>query len=109
MWLEAIQTKLNSFVKCKVFGHVIHTPKGVMVVGYKWVFVRKQNKNNEIVQYNTWLVAQDFSRRPDIDYEKNYSLVMNAITFRFFIGLVVSKTLNIYLMDVVTTYLYIDH
>ena len=55
-----------------------------MVVGYKWVFIRKQNKNNEIVQYNARLVAQDFSQRPDIDYEKNYSLVMNAITLRFF-------------------------
>jgi len=43
------------------------------------------------------LVVQDFSQRPDIDYEKNYSPVMNAITFRFFIGLVVSETLNIHL------------
>jgi hypothetical protein len=34
---------------------------------------------------------------------------MNAIIFRFFIGLIVSETLNIHLMDVVTTYLYIDH
>jgi mannitol-specific phosphotransferase system IIBC component len=31
---------------------------------------------------------------------------MDAITFKFLIGLVVSKTLDICLMDVVTTYLY---
>jgi hypothetical protein len=31
---------------------------------------------------------------------------MNAITFKFFIGLVVSKTLDICLMDVVITNIY---
>jgi hypothetical protein len=31
---------------------------------------------------------------------------MNAITFKFFIGLVVLETLNMHLMNVVTTYLY---
>ena len=30
---------------------------------------------------------------------------MNAITFKFFIGLVVLETLNMHLMNVVTTYL----
>ena len=49
MWKEAIQTELNSLAKHEVFGLVVHTPKGVILVGYKWVFVRKRNENNEIV------------------------------------------------------------
>ena len=81
-----------------------------MPVGYKWVFVWKQNENHEIVQYKAWLVAQvvtqGFSQKPSIDYEENYSLVMDAITFRFLIGLIVSETLDMSLMDVITTYLY---
>ena len=32
--------------------------------------------------------AQDFSQRPEIDYEEKYSPVMNIITFRYLIGLV---------------------
>jgi hypothetical protein len=35
MWKEAIQTKLNSNAKREVFGLVVHTPKGVMSIGYK--------------------------------------------------------------------------
>ena len=35
MWKEAIQTKLNSLTKCKVFGPIVYTPKDVMHVGYK--------------------------------------------------------------------------
>ena len=53
IWKKAIQTELNSLSKSKVFGHIVHTPKGVIPVGYKWVFVRKQNENNEIFLYKT--------------------------------------------------------
>ena len=58
------------------------------------------------MRYKARLVAQGFSWRPVIDYEEIYSLIMDAITFRFLISLVVSKGLVICLMDVITTYLY---
>ena len=77
-----------------------------MLVGYKWVFVRKSNERNEIMRYKARLVAQDFSHKPGIDYEETYAPVMDAITFRFFISLIVTKNLYMRLMDVVTTYLY---
>ena len=51
-------------------------------------------------------MAQGFSQRPRIDYEETYSLVMEAITFRYLISLAVSEELDMRLMDVVTTYLY---
>ena len=35
MWKEAIQAELNSLVKCEVFGHVVQTLEGVMLIGYK--------------------------------------------------------------------------
>jgi hypothetical protein len=50
-------------------------------------------------------MAQGFLQRPDIDYKEIYSPVMVAITFKFLIVLVVSKTLDRLLMNVVTTYL----
>ena len=63
---------------------------------------------NEIVRYKARLVAQGFSQRPGIDYEETYSPVMDIITFRYLISLVVSERLNMQLMDVVTAYLYGD-
>jgi len=106
VWKEAIQTELNSLAKREVFGSIVHTPKCVMPVGYKLVFLTKWNEYNEIVIYKAWLVVQGFSQRLYIDYEKTYSLVMNVITFRFLIGLVVLETLDMLLIDVVTTYLH---
>ena len=58
------------------------------------------------MRYKARLVAQGFSQRLGIDYEKTYSPVMDASTFRYLISLAVSKGLDMRLMDVVTTYLY---
>ena len=58
------------------------------------------------MRYKARLIAQGFSQRPVIDYEETYSSVMDAITFRFLIGLVVSEILDTHLMDVVAAYLY---
>lgn len=105
-WKDAIDTELKSFEKRKVFGPIKIIPEGIKPVGCKWVFVRKRNEKNEIVRYKARLVAQGFSQRPGIDYEVTYSPVMDAITFRYLIGLTVSNNLDMYLMDVVTAYLY---
>ena len=108
-WLklkEAIKTGLRSLGKREVFGPVLQTPTNIQHVGYRWVFVRKRNENNEIVQYKACLVAQGFSQRLEIDYEETYYLVMDAITFRYLISLAVSECLDMRLMDVVTSYLY---
>ena len=58
------------------------------------------------MQYKARLVAQGFSQRPRIDYEETYSPVTEAITFRYLISLAVSEGLDMYMMDVVTAYLY---
>ncbi|WP_284343919.1 reverse transcriptase domain-containing protein, partial [Dyella mobilis] len=51
-------------------------------------------------------MAQGFQQRPGIDYEETYSPVMDAITFRYLISLIVLERLDMHLMDVVTAYLY---
>jgi hypothetical protein len=58
------------------------------------------------VRYKTRLVAQGFLQKPSIDCEEIYSLVVDAITFRFLINLIVTENLDMHLMDVVTAYLY---
>jgi len=106
MWKEAIQAELSSLAKSEVFGPIVQTLEGVSLVRYKWIFVRKRNEKNEIVRYKVRLVAQGFLQKPGIDYEETYSPIVNAITFRCLISLVVTESLDVRLIDVVTTYLY---
>ena len=92
-WKDAMQAELDSLNKRNVFGSIIPIPKNVKPVGYKWIFVRKRNEKNKIIRYKARLVAQGFLQRPGIDYDETYSPVMDAITFRYLISLVVSKKL----------------
>ncbi|KAK4394353.1 Copia protein [Sesamum angolense] len=105
-WKKAIQDEIDSLNKREVFGPIILTPKGVKPVGYKWVFVRKRNEQNEVVRYKARLVAQGFTKKPRIDYTETYSPVVDATTLRFLISLSVIEQLKMQLMDVVTAYLY---
>ena len=61
-WKVAIKTEIASLNKRNVFSAVMPTPPGILPVGYKWVFVRKRNKNNEVVRYKARLVAQGFTQ-----------------------------------------------
>ena len=58
------------------------------------------------MRYKACLVAQGFSQRHGIGYEETYSPIMDATTFRYLIYLVVSEGVDMWLMDVVTLYLY---
>ena len=44
-WIYSIEEELNSLYKWLDFGPVVQTPQGVKPMRYKWVFVKKQNKN----------------------------------------------------------------
>jgi hypothetical protein len=80
-WKEAIEAKLSSLNERKGFINVIPTPPRIFHVGFKWVFVCKRNKNNEVVRYKARLIAQGFTLRPRTDFHETYSPVMNGITF----------------------------
>ena len=85
---------------------MVTTPPKTFFVGFKWVFVRKRNENNEVVRYKARLVAQGFTQRPGVDFNETYSPVTSGITFRYLKSLAVQKRLSMQLMDVMTTYLY---
>jgi hypothetical protein len=69
------------------------TPPRTFLVGFKWVFVQKRNKNNEVIRYKARLVVQGFTQRPGVDFNETYSLVMNIITFRYLISLAIKTSI----------------
>jgi hypothetical protein len=96
-WKEAIESEIASLTKKEVFSNVIPKSSNVNHVGFKWVFVQKRNENNEVVKHKARLVAQGFTQRPDVDFNKTYSLVMSGITFRYLISLAVQNRLSMQL------------
>lgn len=68
--------------------------------------MRKRNEKGEVVIYKAWLVAQEFSQRPCIDYEETYYHMVDATTFRYLISLKIRESLDLRLMDIFTSYLW---
>jgi hypothetical protein len=85
---------------------MIPTPLRIFPVGFKWVFIRKRNENNEVVKYKARLAAQGFTQRLDIDFNETCSSVTNGITFRYLISPPIQNHISLQLIDVVTAYLY---
>jgi hypothetical protein len=52
---EAIEVELNSCKKRKMFTDMIPTPPRIFPVEFKWIFIQKRNKNNEVVRYKARL------------------------------------------------------
>jgi hypothetical protein len=78
---EAIEAELNSLKKRKMFTNMIPTLPKIFPDGFKWVFIRKRNENNEMVRYKARLIVQRFTQRSDIDFNETYCPVMNGIIF----------------------------
>ena len=95
-WKIAIETEIASLYKRKVFSAVMPTPPGILPVGYKWVFIRKRNENNEVVRYKARLVAQCFTQRPSVDFNEFSSNEQNNLPILNITG---STKLSVYAVD----------
>ena len=59
-WILAMEEELNQFSKNDVWD-LVQKPKGVHVIGTKWVFRNKLNEKGEVVRNKARLVAQGYS------------------------------------------------
>ena len=75
-------------------------------IGCKWVFVIKQNEFNEITKYKARLVAQGFSQRPGIDFDKIYAPVVRYDSLRLLLALAVQKGWTPLQLDIKAAFLY---
>jgi hypothetical protein len=105
-WKDVIQSELNPLTKCEVFGPIVLTPEVMKPIGYKWVFVRKQNENNKVVKYKARLVAQGFLQKLGVVYDETHSLMVDAITLWYLVSLTIHEKIDMRLIDIVTAYLY---
>jgi len=58
----------------------------------KWVFVRKRNKEGEIVKYKARLVAKGYAQRPGFDYVETHSPVVRLDSIRAILNGILKET-----------------
>ena len=103
-WDTAVKEELDQLVKTGTW-KLVDKPEGAIPIKNKWVFLKKTNKDGEIIRYKARLVAKGCSQRPGHDYQETFSPVVRMETIRAILSLVPIKGLKIQQMDVKGAYL----
>lgn len=103
-WRSAMEKEFESLHANKVWD-VVELPQGRKAVGCKWVFKLKVDANGSVERYKARLVAQGFSQKFGLDYDKTFCPVVRFESLRTVIALAVQKGLKLHQMDVTTAFL----
>nr|CAN75475.1 hypothetical protein VITISV_006889 [Vitis vinifera] len=71
-WIEAMKDEMKSMKDNGVWD-LVELPKGVKLIGCKWIFKTKRDSKGNIVRYKAHLVAKGFTQKEGIDYKETFS------------------------------------
>ncbi|RVW97032.1 Retrovirus-related Pol polyprotein from transposon TNT 1-94 [Vitis vinifera] len=85
-WIEAMKDEMKSMKDNGVWD-LVELPKGVKLIGCKWIFKIKRDSKGNIVRYKAHLVAKGFTQKEGIDYKETFSPVSSKDSFRIIMAL----------------------
>ncbi|XP_023748406.1 uncharacterized protein LOC111896671 [Lactuca sativa] len=94
-----MQEELNEF-ECNKVWRLIPTPKDALVVGLKWVFWNKLDKEGNVIRNKARMVVKGYCQEEGVDYEENFALVARLESVWIFLAYVAHKNFEVYQMDV---------
>nr|KAJ0203047.1 hypothetical protein LSAT_V11C500252350 [Lactuca sativa] len=97
-WIQAVQDELHEFEHNRV-RRLIPTPKDASVVGLKWVFRNKLDKEGNVIRNKDRFVVKG------IDYEATFALVARLESVRIFLAYAAHKNFEVFQMDVKCAFL----
>uniref|UniRef100_A0A2N9IQA1 Reverse transcriptase Ty1/copia-type domain-containing protein n=1 Tax=Fagus sylvatica TaxID=28930 RepID=A0A2N9IQA1_FAGSY len=104
-WMEAMVEENESLSKNKTW-ELTELPKGKKPIGCKWVFKKKEAvSEKEGERFKARLVANGYSQRHGIDYDKAFSPVVRHTSIRAVLALVADQDLELEQLDVKTAFL----
>ena len=98
-WIVSMQSELAEFERNKVW-RLFPKPKDVSVIGLKWFFKNKTDKEGNVVRNKATLVVKGYSQQEGIDYEETFAPVTRLDSVRIFLAYATHKDFDVYQMDV---------
>ncbi|GJU08776.1 retrovirus-related pol polyprotein from transposon TNT 1-94 [Tanacetum coccineum] len=99
-----MQEELNQFVANDVWELVPQTISQ-SVIGTKWVFRNKLDKNGIVSRNKARLVAQGYNQQESIDYDERYAPVARLESIRILLAIACANDFKLYQMDVKSAFL----
>ncbi|KAJ9557675.1 hypothetical protein OSB04_012289 [Centaurea solstitialis] len=83
-------------------------PSDANIVGNRWLFRHKFDRNGRLERYKARLVAQGFSQQPGLDFDDTFSPVVKPATIRTVLSIFISRNWPIHQLDVKNAFLHGD-
>ena len=90
-WVNSMHEELHQFIRNDVW-ELVPRPKGVNVIGTKWIFKNKLDKHGIVIRNKSRLVAQGYTQVERIDFDETFALAARLESIR--ILLAVASHLN---------------
>ncbi|GKD03095.1 retrovirus-related pol polyprotein from transposon TNT 1-94 [Tanacetum coccineum] len=103
-WIVAIQEELNQFIANDIWD-LVPQPRNMSIIGTKWVFRNKLDKNSIVSRNKARLVAQGYNQQEGIDYDETYAPVARLKSIRILLAYDCALDFKLFQMDVKSTFL----
>ena len=85
-----MQQELTKFKQNKV-GRLLPSPKDTCILGMKWVFQNKMDKEGNVIYKKACLVITDYYREEGINYEETFAPVTRLECVPIFLAYTANK------------------
>ncbi|GJY77983.1 retrovirus-related pol polyprotein from transposon TNT 1-94 [Tanacetum coccineum] len=103
-WIVAMQEELNQFIANDVW-ELVPQPRNMTIIGTKWVFRNKLDKNGIVSRNKARLVSQGYNQQEGIDYDETYAPVARLESIRILLAYACALDFKLFQMDVKSAFL----
>ena len=103
-WIVAMQDELNQFTRNDV-GFLVRRSDDMNIIGTKWVFRNKMDKDGNIVRNKARLVATWYNQEEAINFDETYAPIARLEAVRLLLKYACMCNFKLHQMDVKTTFL----
>ena len=84
---------------------MVPRPNDKNVIGTKWIFKNKLNKNGDVIRNKAKLVCKGYAQQEGIGFEETFAPVARIEAIRMFLALSNFQKFKLYQMDVKSAFL----
>ena len=103
-WVNSIHEELHQFVRNDVW-ELIPRPKGVNVIGTKWIFKNKSDEHDTVIRNKSRLVTQGYTQVEGINFDETFAPVARLESIRILLAIASHLNFKLYQMDVKSAFL----
>ena len=96
--------ELHQFFQNDVW-ELVSRPKGVNVIGTKWIFKNKSDEHGTVIRNKLRLVAQGYTQVEGIDLDETFAPVARLESIRILLARASHLNFKLYQMDVKSAFL----